>query len=119
MKIIKGMLLTSLISCAGAAYAESADVLKFDEQMWLGFDAVGLSLFYHDYSKVETNSATGRIKYTCHGHLADDAVLPDKPLKFYTGHMGYSCAVDAPYFQYIVTPSGKASIKCQSWPFQH
>lgn len=117
MKSLKVLIFIVLISVSTTGAAQSANVLKFDDAMWIGFDAEGITFYYHEWSKVETYSKTGNVKYSSHGQVDESAILPDKPMKFYTGHMGFTCAHDAPYFQYVLTPSGKASIKCQSWPF--
>ena len=118
MKISKTLLCTCFMMFTSASYADPADVLKFDDAVWMGFDAVGSTLYFHEFSRVETNSKTGNVKYSSHGYLDASAVLPEKCMKFYTGHMGYICAADAPYFQYVVNSKGRASIKCQNSPFK-
>ena len=118
MKPLKFLLVTCLMILINSVYAQSADVLKFDDIRWVGFDADGeITLFYIEYSKVETNSKTGNVKYSIHGQLDESATHPKKTVKFTTFHQGYICAGDAWYFQYVLTPSGNVGIKCQSWPF--
>lgn len=118
MRTINAMLFTCLMIFSANTFAEPADVLKVDENMWMGFDAEGVVFYYHDYMRVETNSVTGVIKYSSHGYVDANAILPEKTMKFGTGHLGYTCAGDAPYLRFVVTPSGRASLKCQNWPFQ-
>ena len=119
MKLPTVLLATLLMMVAAVAHAESANVLKIDDGIFFAFDAESVVSVFCDYSKVETNSKTDNVRYTCHGTLDEGAKLPDKPMKVYTGYLDFDCAWDALYFQYILLPSGKYALKCQSWPYNN
>lgn len=118
MKLVKLFCISTLMVFASSVYAEPAEVQRVDDQTWVGFDAEGTTLMYISYQKVETNSDTGEVKYSIHGYLDETAVLPDKAVHYETGAFGYTCTGDAPYFQYVLTPKGRVSEKCQNWPFE-
>jgi hypothetical protein len=44
--------------------------------------------------------------------------LPEKGAVHWTDqNTGWICSGEAPYFQFVLTRSGRASLKCQNWPF--
>ena len=117
MKLFTLLCVATFMLCTSIAYAEPADVLRVDDGLWLCFDGNGDVAFMENrWQRVDTNSDTGEITYRAHGEC-DGALPTGGAVHFETYHLGFICAFDAPYFQYVMTPSGKASYKCQNWPF--
>ena len=117
MKLIKLLLASIFMFAASVVYAEPADVLRGADG-FVCLDANGDPAVFPDrFQRVETNSDTGQISYRVHGECL--GVLPAKGAVHWSDqNTEFICIGDAPYFKMVVTRSGKASMKCQNWPFE-
>jgi hypothetical protein len=114
MKRILFVLAMALV-CSGAVLAEPADVLK-GEDFFICLDAnMDPAPFVDRYTRIETNSDTGEVIWTVHGECL--GATGQKAVHWSDQNTPYFCWFDAPYFKLVITPSGKASLKCQNWPF--